>query len=89
MQNSGVIPHWPQTSQQAFNGHGFISAQSHGEPELGFVVPGTCRSSQIEVTGTRVKDKGRSTNLWAANVALDCRREGRDTLTKTNLSVSV
>jgi hypothetical protein len=40
MQKSDVVPHWPQTLQQALSGHGLRSAML--TPEAGFVVPGFC-----------------------------------------------
>lgn len=40
VQKRGLVPHWPQTSQHAFNGHGLRS--DSGVPWLGFGVLGTC-----------------------------------------------
>src|ERR1700738_2646038 len=40
VQNSAVVPHWPQTSQQAFSRQGFSVERS--VPAGGLAVPGTC-----------------------------------------------
>ena len=48
-QNSAVVPHWPQTSQQAFSRHGFKFDRS--VPAGGFTVPGTCGPQTAFATG--------------------------------------
>lgn len=49
VQNSSVMPHWPQISQQAFSGHGLRSARDL--PSVGGCVPGTCGPHTAFETG--------------------------------------
>jgi hypothetical protein len=52
MQKSCVVPHWPQTLQQALRGHEFRSARV--DMSAGLLVPGTCGPQTALETGAGI-----------------------------------